>query len=217
MAKHAQLHAETRQLLGKKVRRLRAAGILPATVYGHNIKPASIQVVAHDMRVVLRTAGRTQLIDLVIDEEKARPVFVKQTSIDPKRNSLLHVEFYQANLLEKITVSVPIRFTGESQAVKDGGILLTMLDHIDVEALPDNVPSDIEVNLDSLAEFNAALHAADLTIPAGATLLTPTDEIVVKVNPPISEAAVEEIITEAAPLPEELGGEEPSPESVPEA
>src|SRR5579872_2925055 len=107
MATHAQLNAETREMLGKKVRRLRAAGKLPATVYGHNIKPQSIQVDAHDLRDVLRKAGRTQLIDLVIDNQTPRPVFVRQTAVDAKRNSLLHIEFYQANLRVKMTSRVP--------------------------------------------------------------------------------------------------------------
>jgi large subunit ribosomal protein L25 len=217
MAKHAQLKAETRDMLGKKVRRLRAAGKLPATVYGHDVKPESIQVDARDMREVLRTAGRTQLIDLLIDTQKARPVFVKQTSVDAKRNALLHVEFYQANLKEKMSASVPIQFTGDSQAVKDGGILLTLLDHVEVECLPEDVPAAIEVDLSALQDINSAVHVQDLTAPQGVALLTPGDEIVVKVNPPIVEEVIEEIVEEAEPLPEELGGEEPSPEAVPEA
>jgi large subunit ribosomal protein L25 len=217
MAKHAQLKAETREMLGKKVRRLRAAGKLPATVYGHNVKPSSIQVDAHDLREVLRTAGRTQLIDLVIDRQTARPVFVKQTSVDAKRNSLLHVEFYQANLQEKMSASVPVHFVGESQAVRDGGILLTVLDHVDVECLPEEVPAAIEVDLGALEEINASIHAKDLTLPAGVTLLTPGDEILAKVNPPVAEEVVEEVVEEAEPLPEELGGEEAPADAVPEA
>jgi large subunit ribosomal protein L25 len=217
MAKHAQLQAETREMLGKKVRRLRAAGKLPATVYGHNVKPESIQVDAHDMRDVLRTAGRTQLIDLVIDRQQARPVLVKQTSLDAKRNALLHIEFYQVNLQERMSTSVPLHFVGESQAVKDGGILLTVLDHVEVESLPENIPAAIEVDLGSLEEINAAIHVQDLPMPEGVTLLTPGDEILAKVNPPVAEEVVVEAIEETEPLPQELGGEEPQPDAVPEA
>jgi large subunit ribosomal protein L25 len=217
MAKHAELKAEHRDMLGKKVRRLRAAGKLPATVYGHDVTPESIQVDAHDMRDVLRKAGRTQLIDLIIDSQKARPVFVKQTSIDAKRNALLHVEFYQANLREKMSASVPLHFQGESQAVKDGGILLTVLDHVDVETLPEDVPAAIEVDLTALAEMNAAIHAQDVQMPAGVALLTSGDEILVKVNPPVAEEVVEEAIEEPEPLPAGLGGEETPPDAVPEA
>src|SRR5947209_6243618 len=148
MAQHTELKAEKRELLGKKVRRLRSAGVLPATVYGHNVTPLSIQVDAREFRTLLRAQGRTQLVDLVIEGERPRPVFIKQTAVDSKRNALLHVEFFQANLREKLTTHLPLHFVGDSQAVRDGGILLTVLDHIDIECLPDDVPAggiDVDV------------------------------------------------------------------------
>ena len=203
MAQHTELKAEKRELLGKKVRRLRAAGILPATVYGHNVTPISIQVDAREFRNLLRSQGRTQLVDLVIDTERARPVFIKQTALDAKRNALLHVEFFQANLREKVTTHLPLHFAGESPAVKDGGILLTLLDHVDIECLPDDVPAGgLEVDISQIEEINGSLHVSDLVIPAKITLLTPGDEVVAKVDAPISEAALEEDLAVAAPAAE---------------
>src|SRR5947209_10863810 len=134
MAAHAQLQAERRELLGKKVRRLRKAGILPATVYGHNVTPVAVQINAHDFQTVLKSTGRTQLIDLALAGEQSRPVFVKQLAVDAKRNVIQHVEFYQANLREAVHATVPLQFEGESQAVRDGGIFLTVLDHVEVES-----------------------------------------------------------------------------------
>src|SRR5579859_6886892 len=128
MANRAQLHADTRHVLGKKVRRLRKTGVIPATLYGHNIKPQSIQIKSYDMRDALRQAGTTQLIDLTIDEQPARPVLIRQTGIDARRNALIHIEFFQANLREKLTTHVPLAFVGESPAAKEGGIELHMLD-----------------------------------------------------------------------------------------
>ena len=111
MSTRAQLHAETRELVGKKVRRLRKRGVLPATLStGHNIDPQTIQVRSYDMRDALRQAGSTQSIDLTIDEQPARPVLIRQTAIDARRNALIHIEFFQANLLEKITTHVPLAF-----------------------------------------------------------------------------------------------------------
>jgi large subunit ribosomal protein L25 len=218
MAQHAQLKAERRELLGKGVRRLRHEGILPATVYGYNTKPVSIQVNAHDFASVLRHAGRTGLIDLTIGTERARPVFVKQTTVDAKRNVIQHVEFYQANLRERMTSEVPLHFVGDSPAVREGGILLPLLDHVSIESLPDDVPANgIEVDVSGIVEINGAVHAREISLPGGVTLVTPGDDIVVKVNPPIAEEVVEEVIEEATPLPEELGGEETQPDAVPEA
>jgi large subunit ribosomal protein L25 len=218
MATHVQLRAETRELLGKKVGRLRRAGILPATVYGQKTQPQSIQIRALELRGVMRQSGRTQLIDLMIDEQPARPVLIRQTSIDPKRNTLIHVEFFQPNLLERMTTHVPVHFVGESPAVKEGGIFLPVLDHVDIESLPDDVPAGgIEVDISQITEINGAIHAGQLEIPEGITLLTPPDEVVAKVNPQVAEQVVEEIIAEAEPLPAELGGEETPPDAIPEA
>ncbi|MGI8826479.1 MAG: 50S ribosomal protein L25 [Chloroflexota bacterium] len=212
------LNAEKRELLGKKVGRLRRAGILPATVYGHNVTPQSIQFRAADLRPVLREAGTSQLVDLVIAGETARPVFLRQVAIDAKRNTVLHVEFFQANLREKVHTQVPIHFVGDSQAVKDGGILLTVLDHVNIESLPQDVPSGgVEVDLSLLAEMNSQLNAGELTLPPGLTLLTPVEETVVKVNPPVSEEAIEAVLAEETALPQELGGEEAQPDAVPES
>ena len=218
MAQHVQLTAETRELLGKKVRRLRREGKLPATVYGHDVTPVSIQVDARAMRAALRAAGRTQLIDLTIGNERARPFFVRQTAVDPKRNALLHVEFYQANLREKLTTALPLHFVGESPAVKEGGIFLPLLDHVDIESLPQDVPAGgLEVDISQITEINGTIHVSNLTVPPTVTLLTSGDEIVAKVNPPVAEEVVEEIIAEPEALPAELGGEEAPPDSVPEA
>jgi large subunit ribosomal protein L25 len=218
MAQHAQLQAERRELLGKKVRRLRHQGILPATVYGHNTEPVSIQINAHDFAGVLRNAGRNRLIDLTIDGERARPVFVKQTTIDAKRNMIQHVEFYQANLREKLTSTVALHFTGDSPAVREGGILLPVLDHVNIESLPDDVPpTGLEVDISGITEFNGAVHAGEIPMPQGVTLLTPPDEVVAKVDPPVAEEVVEEVLEEPTALPEELGGEETTPDEVPEA
>ncbi|MBV9280063.1 MAG: 50S ribosomal protein L25, partial [Chloroflexi bacterium] len=166
MASRLQLRAERRELLGKKVRRLRREGRLPATVYGHRVEPRSIQVDAHAARDVLRQAGATQLVDLVIDDESPRPVLIRQTTVDAKRNALLHIEFFQANLREKITTHVPVHFVGESPAVKDGGIFLPVLDHLDIESLPQDVPAGgIEADLSRITEINGLIHVSDLAVP----------------------------------------------------
>src|SRR5947209_4574338 len=187
MANRVQLKAQKRDVFGHRVGRLRRAGILPATVYGHNVQPQSIQVDAHEMRLAMRQAGLTQLLDLVIEGEPARPVLIRQTGFDAKRNALLHVEFFQANLREKLTTHVPLHFVGESAADKEGGILLHVMDHIDIESLPQDVPEGgIEVDLSQLVEINSQILVSDLHAPPGITILTPGDETVAKVNPPVA-------------------------------
>jgi|SRR5579884_1188047 len=218
MADRAQLKAEKRTLLGKKVGRLRREGILPATVYGNKTEPTSIQFQAHDFRDVVHRSGTNQLIDLVIGTEKPRPVLIRQMAKDVRRNTVIHVEFFQPNLREKLHSHVPVHFSGESPAVREGGIFLPVLDHVDIESLPQDVPANgIQADISAITEINGMIHAGDLALPEGVTLLTPADEIIAKVNPPVAEEVVEEAVAATEPLPEELGGEEPQADAVPEA
>jgi large subunit ribosomal protein L25 len=217
MADHPQLKAEPRELTGKKTGRLRRDGILPATVYGFQMEPRSIQMSAHDFAAVLRRAGRTQVLDLAIGSASPVPVLIRETQIDPKRNSIIHVEFYRPNMRANVQTRVPVHFVGESAAVQEGGILLPVLDHVDIESLPDNVPTAIELDITPITEINGALHVSDIAPVQGVTILTPADEVVVKVNPPAAEEVVEEAIEATEPLPNELGGDETPPDAVPEA
>jgi len=180
MASHPVLKAEPREKLGKKVGQLRRQGILPATVYGYSTQPMSIQLNAHEFNGVIRRAGRAQLIDLAIGNERPRPVFIREAQIDPKRNSVIHVEFFQPNLRVVMTTQTPVHVVGESPAVQQGGILLTVLDHLEIESLPDAVPAHgIDVDASAITEINGAIHVSDLTAPPGVTFLTPGDEVVV--------------------------------------
>ena len=218
MADRTQLKAERRSILGKKVRRLRRAGILPATVYGYRVEPQSIQVRSHELRDAIRQAGTTQLIDLVIDTQPARPVLIRQTTMDPRRNSVSHVEFFQPNLREKIVTHVPLHPVGESPAVQAGGILLQVLDHVDIESFPQDVPAEgVLVDISQIGEINGAIHAGDLQLPPGIALATPPDEVVLKVDPPAAEDVVEDAVARTEPLPTELGGDQAPADSVPEA
>lgn len=218
MASHPQLKAEPRVKLGKKVGQLRREGILPATVYGYRTEPISIQVDAHEFNGVIRRAGRAQLIDLTIGNGTPRSVFIREAQIDPKRNSVIHVEFFQPNLRVTMTSQTPVHVVGESPAVNEGGILLTVLDHLEIESLPDAVPPQgIEVDAGAITEINGAVHVADITPPPGVTILTPGDEVVIKVDPPAPEDVVEDAVARTEPLPTELGGDEPQPDAVPES
>jgi large subunit ribosomal protein L25 len=217
MATRAEIKAERREILGKKVRRLRRVGIMPATVYGHDVRPISIQVNAHEMAGVMRHAGTTQLLDLILNGEPARPVLIRQTTFDAKRNAVTHIEFFQANLREKLVTHVPLHVVGESPAVQEGGIFLQLLDHVDIESLPQDVPEGgIAVDASLITEINGHITAGDLVMPPTVSLVTPLDEIVAKVNPPIVE--VEEVLpTEAIELPAEQVGEDEAANAVPEA
>jgi large subunit ribosomal protein L25 len=197
MADRAVLEATTRTIVGKKVKRLRRTGRLPATVYGHAIKSESIEVDARAFRHIYTSAGDNQLVDLVLDGNRPRPVLIYSTQIDPRRNTAVHVEFYQANLLEKLTARIPIHLIGESPATKLGLMVLSNLDTVELECLPTDLPQHIEVDISGLEDVGAAIHAGDLALDREkCELKTPDDEVIVHVVAP--RAAVEdEAVAEA--------------------
>jgi large subunit ribosomal protein L25 len=191
------LAAERREVTGKKVSYIRAAGRLPAVVFGRGLESNSVSVDTHEFETLRRHAGANTLIDLSIDGEKAAPVLVHgvQTHVVTRRP--LHVDLYVVRMTEELTVDVPLVSEGISDAVENaGGTLMRSLESVRVRALPDHLPQTIHYSIDSLASFDDAIHVRDLEIPSDATLLTDLDEVVAKVLPPRVEE--EPVVAEAA-------------------
>jgi len=207
------LAAERRTVIGKATARLRRDGLLPAVVYGHGFESASITLDAHEFDTLRRHVGPNALIDLSIDGAKPKPVLVHGVQLHKVNRRPLHVDLFAVRMTEELTVDVPVHGTGESEAVtKHGGTLLNASGSVKVRARPDHLPQTIEVDLSTLVDFDAAIYARDLPIPAGVTLLADPDEIVFKVAPPrVQEAEV--VAPVAAPI-EEAGAAEAAEEST---
>src|SRR5256885_7318451 len=116
-----QLNASTRDLLGKRTRRLHRQGKLAAVVYGHNTKPTALILDRLEFQKVFVKSGRTHLVDLVVDSNRSEKVLVREIQTHPRRLGPIHVDFYAVSLAEKITVEVPVHLTGEAAAGKSGG------------------------------------------------------------------------------------------------
>lgn len=186
--KHPQLMSEPRKVLGKKVKKLRREGLLPANVYGKALDSTAIQVKLSDFQTVFKEVGETGLIDLHVNGEK-RPVLVKNMHQTFPHHIPLHVDFYQVNLKEKVKTMIPIVLTGEPKAVTEKvGLLLQTLSEVEIEALPEELPENIEVSVEHLAAIDEQVSVEDLKAPAGVTILTPGDQVVAK----IGELVVEE-------------------------
>src|SRR5579863_2810658 len=125
--KRVPLHAEDRKILGKKVNKLRREGYLPGNVYGKGLVSHALQVKLTDFENVYKETGETGLIDLSF-EGKTHPVLIKNLQMNYATRKLLHVDFYQVNLKEKVKASIPIVLTGEAKAVSDKiGLVLQSL------------------------------------------------------------------------------------------
>jgi large subunit ribosomal protein L25 len=183
-----ELKVTPREVRGKKVRALRREGLTPANIYGPKVESTAVQVLTEELRHVIKTAGRNDIVYLRLDGDEPRPTFVRDIQQNPVTDAILHVDFFQISLRDKVRADVPIHLVGLSPAVDTfGGILMHGLDHVTVESLPTEVPSFLELDVSPLVEINQALHVSDLELPEDVTLLTDPEQVVAKVAPPAVE------------------------------
>ena len=223
--KHPLLVAEERTILGKKVKKLRREGLLPVNVYGKGVPSTSLQVKLHEFQDVYKQVGETSLLDLKYGDV-TKPVLIKSLQLDYKTFTPLHVDFYQVNLKEKIKTMVPVVLAGEAQAVKDNaGVLLQQLSDVEIEALPEGLPENIEVSVENLAAVGDQITVGDLKAPEGVVILTDPGQLIAKIGeltvaePEAEEEAAEEGAAEGgeeAPTEGETAEETPA-EGSPEA
>jgi large subunit ribosomal protein L25 len=187
--KRSKLTVEKRKVTGKKVKKLRREGILPANIYGKDIKSLSVQLPQKDFEKVFKEVGETGLVDVELNGE-LKPSLIHNVQMDYLHNQLLHADFFQVNLKEKVKTMVPIKVLGEAKAVSDKlGLLLQPLSEVEVEALPADLPEHIEINVESLAAVNDQKTVSDIKTPTGVTILTDPSQVVVKIGELISKEA----------------------------
>lgn len=192
------LVVEKRKVVGKKVKKLRKEDILPANIYGKAIKSIAVQVPYKEFEKVYRQAGETGLVDVQV-EGATKPSLIHNVQQDYYNHRLLHVDFYQVDLKQKVKTMVPIVTTGEAKAVSDKlGLLLQLLSEVEVEALPEDLPEKIEVNVAPLDSLNAQITVAELKLPKGVTVLTDASQAVVKIGELVSKEAAAQAAAEAA-------------------
>lgn len=173
------LAAQKRSVLGHKVKKLRKDGFIPAHVFGHKIKTVHVQVKTGEFHKVFEKAGETGIISLSVDSEK-RPVLVRNLQIHPVTDEPLHIDFYQVNLTEKVKVNVPLEIVGESPAVeKKIGLLLTPVSEVEIEALPADLPENIEVDISKLSEIGSEIKVKDLKVDRSKVEVLTDEELVV--------------------------------------
>ena len=208
------LIAEERKILGKKVKALRRDGKLPAHVFGKGVEGENVIVPSKEFLKTFKEAGQTGLIDLKIGAEKVRPVLVREVQYDPVEGSLIHIDFFQVNLTQKVKVSVPIVLIGEQPGtVKLGeAIVLQTISEVEVEALPTDLVEKIEVDIASLKAIDDAITIAQLQFDRNKLTIAASDEeIVVKLAPAVTaemEKLMEEQAAETLAAATEVTGEE---------
>lgn len=198
------LNATRRERLGKHARRVQATGKLPAVVYGHHSDTTALLLDGHEFQRVFARAGRSHLVDLVVEGGAPEKVLVREIQTHPRRIGPIHVDLYQVSMQEKLHADIPVHLTGEPPIVKQGEAdLLHALHQIKVECLPGDIPEAFVVDVSGLTEIEAGIRVEDLKVPEGVTILAEPDELIVK-TVARRELVVEE---EAAPTEEEAAAE----------
>ncbi|MFC1992406.1 50S ribosomal protein L25 [Chloroflexota bacterium] len=201
-----ELQASNRETLGKKVRFLRRQGLTPVHLFGHGIQSEALQCDTVQLQQVLAQAGKTRLIGLKLDKaKKLRNVIVREIQTEPRTGNLVHVDFYQVKMAQKIKMEVPIILVGEAPALKlRENMLMQELNSLTVECLPDQIPNSVELDISYLAEADQVIRVKDIALDKEIAVLNDPDHMIVKISvQPVEkveeveeEVEVEEEITE---------------------
>lgn len=201
---------EPRSDRGRHLQALRRQGRLPGVIYGHNVDPVTVVVDGREFVKAFQKVGRNQLVDLQLDSEPVRKALIREVQRSPRDGDLLHVDFYQVNLTEKIESEVPIEIEGEVEIVSKGEADLQRGLHVlKVECLPTDLPPVIMVDVSGLKEVDDEIRVKDLKIPPGCEILDEPEDLIVKVAAHKEE--VEEVAPAAAPAEVPTVGETQAP------
>jgi large subunit ribosomal protein L25 len=215
-----ELHVVTRELMGKKSRFLRRQGITPVHLFGYDTEPMALQCETLQLKQVLKTAGKTKLVGLRVDKHrKPRNVVVREVQKNALSGELVHVDFFQVSMEEKMKVEVPVVLVGEALALKSKtNMMVHELAAVEIECLPDRIPESIQVDISGLVEDDQSIQVKDLVLGEGVVALSNPEQVIVRIAPlkiekveekPVVAEAVAEGAegAEAAPAAEGAPGE----------
>ena len=192
MTEKVNLSATTRTVTGKKVKRSRARGLIPAVVYGHGMESTPIFIDAKEFKKAYQHAGTSTLVDLSIDEKSPIKVLFHSPDYHHIQNEPIHADIYAVNMKEKIETSIPIHFIGESDAVEElGGNFISNKTELSIKCLPTDLVSGVEVDISKLKTFDDQIHIGDITVPETIEVLDDAEDVVALVSAPRSEEELE--------------------------
>ena len=199
-----QISAQPREKTGKRAKSLRQQRELPGVIFGKHLQSINVTVDYEAFNKVFTAVGETALVDLTLDGQN-QSVLIKDVQHDPVTGKFIHTGFYKVNLLEKITAEIPVEILGEELNVllKSGeGVLLTLLDTIEVECLPADLPPHFDVDVSALTEVGQGVTVGELKYNKDKVKVkAEEDELVVKIDyPQMQEVEEEAVVTEAEAL-----------------
>jgi large subunit ribosomal protein L25 len=180
-----QIGAKNRDLVTTSPKAVRREGFIPAVLYGHNVESTNLSVPSNEFEKLFRKAGESTLIELTTEDGKVHNVLIQEVQRHFLTTKPIHVDFLQVNMTETLKATVALEFIGESLAVKaEGGVLVKVLNEVEVECLPMDLPHNIEVDISAIKNFSDHITVKDLKVSSKVKILTDGDEVVAKVQPP---------------------------------
>jgi large subunit ribosomal protein L25 len=165
----------------ENLKNLRKGGFIPAVVYGPKQAAVSIKINTIAFLKAYRDAGESTIVELSVDGEN-HDVLIQQIDREAVKGDVLHADFYAVEKGKKVSVHVPLEFVGEAPAEKLGGVVAKVMHEVEVEAMPKDLPHEIEVSIEALTDMDSQIHASDLKMPSGVTLLTDAEEVIVLIQ-----------------------------------
>jgi len=215
----------TKRSKADKLKTIRNNGMIPAVVYGVRVENTMLSVPAINFEKVLKTAGETSTILLEInndnDKEKSKKidVLIHDIQVDPIKGFPVHIDFLAIDMNKKIKVEIPIEFIGIAPAEKDGiGNLVKTLFELEIEALPKDLPHNIQVDLSTLLALEDQIRVENIVSPIGVKILTDKEEVVALIAAIKEEKEEEEAPVDLSSIEVEKKGkkDEESGEETPE-
>lgn len=203
------IKVEAREETGKgAVRRLRREGKIPGIIYGRGREPLPLSV---DPLDVSKKINSNVIVDLIIEGEEVQEeevAMIKDYQKDVIKGNLLHVDFLKISMDEKIEVSVPVNIVGTAIGVKEGGVMQQLMREVDIEALPDDIPDEIDLDISEL-DVGDSLQVDDLDVKESVEILNSPEDVIITIVTPSEEIEeeIEEELEEEFVEPEVIGEE----------
>lgn len=177
---------------------LRSNKQVPGVIYGSKFKNTTITCNTKELRSLFNEAGYSNLIDVIIEgSDKATKSIIQDVDFHPLSDEITHIDFYAIDMNKPITTTIPVRFTGESEAIKTlGGMFITNKDEIEIKCLPGDLLPFVEISIETLEELNDRLRVKDLKVPSTIEILDDEERTLAHIEEPRVQTTEE--TTEAA-------------------
>jgi len=185
-----------RTIFGKKLKRLRKQGQLPANIFGEDIKSQAVTLPVKDFLKAHRKTGETQIVYLQLENKEELPALIQNVQHHPVTNFIMHVDFRKVDLEKKIETDVPLKFVGRSEAVvQNKGILLPLAESLRVEALPGDIPKLIEIDISSLKELNDEIKVQEIKVKGDYVIKESPEKTAVRITVHKEETIETQVVT----------------------